>query len=162
MQKFNEILMRIEKAIGSFLLGVLFVIIVVNVISRYFLNYPIPWSDELVAYLYVWSGFLAGAYIMGDDSHIRINILEDRFPPKMKLFTRLVLNLLTLIVFAYLIPSTISTFPTLGKSLSMRINLKYVYTILPLAFALFVLHLLHSMYVEWKELKLLQAGNAAD
>ncbi len=152
MKKVNDVVMKVEMFFGVLLLFILFFVITVNMVSRYVFNKPIYWADELSGFVYVWATFLSCAFIMGRDGHIRIEVLERHFSPRVKHMFRMVENLATAAVFIYLIPVTLSIFPTLGKAMAMRFPLRYVYIILPLAFGLFVFHSLYNAYTEFKGL----------
>ena len=49
-----EILLKVEKAVGSALLLVLSVTIFVQVIFRFLIDLPLAWSEELSRYSFVW------------------------------------------------------------------------------------------------------------
>lgn len=153
MKKVNDFLMKIECVIGVILLISLFIVITVNMFSRYLFNAPIFWADELAAFLYVWTTFLSCSYIMGLDGHIRIKVLEDHFPQKVTLTLHVLFNLIVMGMFIYLLGPTLSTFPTLGKAMALRFLLRYVYTILPLAFSLMAFHCINNVVVDIKALR---------
>lgn len=160
MKKINAFLMKIERLIGVILLFSLFVLIVVNMCSRYLLNAPIFWADEMAAFLYVWVTFLSCSYIMGQDGHIRIKVLEDHLSRKVVLILHAVFNLMAAGMFLYLLEPTLSTFPTLGKAMALRFPLRYVYTILPIAFSLMAFHCVNNLIEDIRLYK--NNGNAGE
>lgn len=55
-----------------FMLALMFI----QVIYRYVLESPLPWSEELCRYLFIVSSFLGGAVATSERSHIEINFTE--------------------------------------------------------------------------------------
>lgn len=76
IKKFNDALGFVEYAVTvpMFLgmLGLMFV----QVIYRYFLEMPLPWSEELIRYAFISVSFLGGAIAVMERQHIEINFLE--------------------------------------------------------------------------------------
>ncbi|OXT02161.1 hypothetical protein B7H23_04365 [Notoacmeibacter marinus] len=56
---------------------VLGVILVIEVIARYFFNAPTIWVEEVARLLFVWSVFGGAAYLFKDGDHIKVTILTD-------------------------------------------------------------------------------------
>lgn len=145
IKKINRLLQKAEMAVGCVCLFVLLIVMLANAGGRYLLRMPILWSDELNNILFVWFGFLACAYIMGEDRHLRVTALIGLFPPGVKYVINTILNLVMLVLFSlYLAPLA----KLLGKvtfSGIMRIPLQYVYLILPLSFGLMCFHIIHNI-----------------
>ncbi len=138
-------LQKIELVIGMICLAFMLSIIVLNIVFRYVLYKPISWSDELSNYLFIWMSFLASAYVMGDDHHVRVTALVQRMPAKPGNFIHLTMNLVMLTVFAsYIVPS-LSILGGLKRSNMMRIPLKFVYVIIPIAFFLMAVHVINNI-----------------
>lgn len=52
-----------------------------QVFTRYILQNPSPWSEELVAYLFAWASLLGASIITGERGHMNIPIVTDHFTP---------------------------------------------------------------------------------
>jgi len=78
----------------------MFTVMIVNVVSRYVLFKPIAWADELCNYLFIWMSFLASAYVMGNDGHVRVTALESRLPQKVRNIVHFSMNVIMLVMFA--------------------------------------------------------------
>jgi TRAP-type C4-dicarboxylate transport system permease small subunit len=48
----------------------------IQVVCRYFLEYPLYWSEELIRYLFVWTTFLGAGVATAHGLHIEIDILS--------------------------------------------------------------------------------------
>lgn len=54
------------------------VAVCVDVLMRYFFNHPLPWVLQISEYILLYIPFLAAAYVLREESHIRIDILLNR------------------------------------------------------------------------------------
>lgn len=78
------------------LMAILVLDVVWQVFSRYILNAPSTFTDELARYLLIWVSLLGAAYISGQNAHIAIEVLPQRLNPKNRL--RLMIFLRVLII----------------------------------------------------------------
>ena len=67
-----------------------------QVVSRYFFNFSLAWSEELARYLFIWGVLIAIPFTVTRGRHIRLEILPDAVGPK----ARFVLDLLFFFVAA--------------------------------------------------------------
>ena len=72
----------------SVLSGVSFLLMVAltcwQVFTRYILQNPSSWSEELVAYLFAWMALLGASAVVGERGHMNIPILVDMAKPGLK------------------------------------------------------------------------------
>jgi TRAP-type C4-dicarboxylate transport system permease small subunit len=72
----EEKLAMLETFITLITFNVMLALMVVQVIFRYWLEIALPWSEELIRYLFVVSSFLGAALVSKDRSHITITIID--------------------------------------------------------------------------------------
>lgn len=140
----NRVLQRAEKVTGAACLGAMLFTMLINILMRYLLLIPINWSDELNNYLFIWSGFLACAYTTAEDGHVRVTLIWGALPAKVRSATHLIMNMIMLGAFVCFIRPTWRLLDHLPLSNSLRVPLRYVYSILPIAFSLMSLHLVNN------------------
>jgi TRAP-type mannitol/chloroaromatic compound transport system permease small subunit len=70
------------------LICIIMVTTTVEVVARYVFNHPTVWVWPTNRQLFGIFILFAGIYTMYKDSHIRVEILHDRFPPKLKKIAR--------------------------------------------------------------------------
>jgi|LSQX01.1.fsa_nt_gb TRAP-type C4-dicarboxylate transport system permease small subunit len=80
----NDFLVRIAKfaAITAFI--VMVISSSLQIIFRFVLNIPLPWSEELSRFAFVWSTTLGISIFMRGRKHSSVDILETILPPKYK------------------------------------------------------------------------------
>jgi TRAP-type mannitol/chloroaromatic compound transport system permease small subunit len=88
---FFQLIGRITEFISkpaSLLVFIMMLITSTEVIGRYVFNHPTTWAWPLNRQIFGVFILVAGAYTMSKQEHIRIEILYDHFPPKIKMLAR--------------------------------------------------------------------------
>lgn len=108
----DRMLAGIETIVATMIFIVMLSLMVVQVTARYFLEIPLPWSEELIRYLFVVTSFIGAAAVCKYNEHIEINLI-DSFVAKIKSEQQKativrcqqmaadILSLITLLVFAW-------------------------------------------------------------
>lgn len=131
----------IDKALEwglVFLLSILVLDVLWQVASRYVINSPSSYTDELAGYLLIWVGLLGAAYVAGKREHLAIDILIQRSSAKRKFILEFIISI-TVILFAVsvLIVGGIwlvyTRFYLSVKSAALGMPLGFVYLVLPLS-----------------------------
>ena len=148
MEKIGRILQRLELWLGSLCLCLILSIMLVGVFFRYFLEYPIFWAEEANNFLFVWMGYLGFAYVMGNDAHIKVTLIEGRLPCRVRRLARIVGNAVVVTTCFWLVWPTFRVLPQLHISAAMKLPEKYVYAILPVSFLLMGIHALNNLFRE--------------
>lgn len=86
----------------NFLLLIMTGVIMMLVVTRNFMGFSFPWSEELTRYLLVWISFVGAAVLMRDDDHIKIDFLSMVLGPRANAARRIVIDILTLIFIVFL------------------------------------------------------------
>jgi TRAP-type C4-dicarboxylate transport system permease small subunit len=93
----------IKAAVGWLLNGLaialfvaIFLVVLLQVLMRYGLGTPLIWSEELARYLFVWISFIGWVLAARNKSHIRIAVVEQALPGRLKRPLRAVHATLTL------------------------------------------------------------------
>lgn len=88
--------------IAGALMCALTVLICVDVVSRYFRLFSMPWSLEVAEYALYAITFLGAPWVLINQGHISIDIAVERLPPRAKARAALVANALGALVCAVL------------------------------------------------------------
>ena len=82
------------------LAGVSFLAMVVltcwQVLTRYVLQNPSSWSEELVSYLFAWMALLGASLVVGERGHMNIPIVVERMGEKGRRFFAIFAELVSL------------------------------------------------------------------
>ncbi|MBK5196066.1 MAG: TRAP transporter small permease [Proteiniphilum sp.] len=121
-----------------FLMSVLVMDVLWQVTSRYVLNAPSSFTDELAGFLLMWVGLLGAAYVAGKREHLAIDLLIQRSSPKRK-FKLEIIIMVIIIVFAVTVLIvggswlTYTRFYLSVSSAALGLPLGYVYLVLPIS-----------------------------
>lgn len=66
------------------LLSAMTLLVLYQVFTRYFLNDPAAFTEELVRYLLIWTGFIGAAYAFSTREHMALLFVRDKFEPPLK------------------------------------------------------------------------------
>ncbi|MBJ3778491.1 TRAP transporter small permease subunit [Acuticoccus mangrovi] len=80
-----------------------FLITVYDVGMRYFFDSPTVWGLELVIAIAAVQYVLAGAYVLGEDKHVRIDVIYNWFPPRARMVLDVVAYVLSIAFLAVIV-----------------------------------------------------------
>lgn len=112
----------------------LVIITLVAVFFRYVVNHSLPWSDEVVRYLFVWFTMLGAAVSLRECEHIRVEYFIEMMPAKLRKPVETTIFILVLLLqLALLVLGTAWVWSTRGSktsALQLPLNLVF-YAALP-------------------------------
>ena len=96
--KLSRMLQRVMVPVIFLVSGVMFLIVIAQVIFRYVLSQPLPWSEELARYLMIWVACLAAseAYVKGN--HVGVSFIIDVLKPNLRKIMILAIHLIVSIL----------------------------------------------------------------
>jgi TRAP-type C4-dicarboxylate transport system permease small subunit len=127
----------VDWAVGLIVAG-LVCMVFSGVLSRYFLNYSLAWSDELAGLLFVWLTLLGSVAALRRRTHMAMGFFPKWFGPVGQRRIGLYVYTAILLFLAFMVGSgSVLTAATLGdKSAVLRIPVGLSYLSLPVAGAL--------------------------
>ncbi|MFP4894014.1 TRAP transporter large permease subunit [Paraburkholderia sp. EG304] len=76
----NRTVMRLTEATAVLLLVTETAILLAGVVSRYMLDNPLSWSDELASMLFIWLSMLGAVLALDRGEHMRLSAVVNRLP----------------------------------------------------------------------------------
>jgi len=91
-----------EELLASIAISIVVISAFYGVISRYILNNPVAWSNEVATIAFTWTVFLGAAAAWKNNKHIHLDLVYNFFPNKIKIISDWLKNiiLIVFIVFA--------------------------------------------------------------
>lgn len=68
-------LRRAADVIGVSLFSLLFLVFVIQIVARFLLGRPLPWTDEAAVVLYIWAILWSAALICREHEHVAFDLL---------------------------------------------------------------------------------------
>ena len=84
--------------IAAVLLSAMTLLVLYQVFTRYVLNSPAAFTEEIVRYLLIWTGFIGAAYAFSTRQHMALVLVRDRLSPNRKKVLILVFALFVIII----------------------------------------------------------------
>jgi TRAP-type C4-dicarboxylate transport system permease small subunit len=141
MEAYEKILDAVNKIIVyiiTVLFGAMSIASLLQVIFRYVLKHPLPWSEELARFLFVWVVFLGSAVAIKEKAHVGLEYFVDQ----LKISQRKIIYALAYILCMFMsIIICINGFSVVKSTLTqlspaMHLPMAYVYFAIPLGFLL--------------------------
>ncbi len=123
------------------LMAALVVDVFLGVWSRYVLHATFQWYDEVARLCFVWMVFLGAAVAVRRGAHFRLHHLIDRFGPRLRRATDLVVALLVIMFGGVLVAGGVAMYPLARRQVtdSLELSMLWFYGALPVGGALMIL-----------------------
>ena len=144
----------IDKVLEWFLvllMSILVIDVLWQVTSRYIMNSPSSYTDELAGYLLIWVGLLGAAYVAGKREHLAIDLLIQRSSPERKRKLEMLISVV-IIIFAITVMIiggswlVYTRFYLSVKSSAIGLPLGIVYLVLPISGVLIAYYDIDNLY----------------
>jgi TRAP-type C4-dicarboxylate transport system permease small subunit len=76
--KIKQIVNFTLASISAFLLSTMAILVIYQVFTRYVLSDPSDWTQEVIRYLLIWTGFIGAAYAFGTRQHMALTYFRDK------------------------------------------------------------------------------------
>jgi TRAP-type C4-dicarboxylate transport system permease small subunit len=129
-----------------------------QVFSRFILQSPSSFTEELARYMLVWLGILGASYVAGQKMHLAIDLLSTKLKGKSKSAVEIVIQSCIFIfsLFVMVIGGIRLVTITLALnqiSAALQIKLGYVYLVLPISGLLMMFYAFYYIMQEINNLK---------
>lgn len=121
---------RAENVVAALLL-VMFVAFLIQIVFRYFFNFPIGWSSELSVICWLYMVLLGSAFWLREGEEIRFDLIEGSAGPRVRRIIGIVVAAVTVVLFAMSLPATVSyvAFMKVESSSYMKIRMDLLYSV---------------------------------
>ena len=138
MKKFEVLLDLIIKWILIILMAAIVFDVLWQVFTRYVLNNPSSFTEELATFLLIWVALLGSAYALSKKAHLGIDLLSHYVKYRQRVILELTISIITIIIVSvvFVIGGSRLVFITLKLnqiSPALQIKMGYVYTAMPIA-----------------------------
>jgi len=143
------------------LMAVITVNVLWQVFSRFVLQNPSSFTEELARYMLIWIGILGASYVAGQKLHLAIDLLSTKLKGKPKSILEIFIQscIFAFALFVMVIGGMRLVSITLQLkqiSAALQIHLGYVYLVLPLSGLLMMFYSTYFVIEELNRIKLLK------
>ncbi len=121
---------RAENIVAG-LLGIMFVAFIIQIVFRYFFNFPIGWASELSVVTWLYMVLIGSAFWLKETEEVRFDLISDRLGPRGRRVVGLIVAVATVVLFGMALPATVSyvAFMKVESSSYLKIRLDVLYSI---------------------------------
>lgn len=153
MEKFIHILYDYIIEYIVRLIGVLLITtVLMQIFTRIFFKVPFSWTDELARFTFIWYCFLGSVLTMHKKMHLGIDYFESKMKPKNRYVNRIFVYAVQIFFAAMLAYYGYKLLGIVGRQKSpiMRVQMKYIYSVLPISGVLYLILSIHELLMHLK------------
>ncbi len=160
-QRFIHILKNLDAYFAGFMFAITLTLVVVNVFTRYCLNYIIPWGEEIATSCFVYTTFVGGAWCLRTRQLVGVDMLVERLPYKAARIVNCVTDFIILFLNAYLTKLSYQyTYKGRIKTMPItKVSSVWLNSAMIIGFGLMTIYSVYNLY---KSIKAVNAAPAAN
>ncbi len=152
MQGTLRILDKIESYICRTLLSIFVFLLFMQIVSRELFSHSFSWVEELSVYMFVWFVYFGASYAARMGAHNRVTFqfkfLRDAWIKYIEAFADVFWLIFNVTFLYYATDFVFNKMNKFWKSQTLGIEMKYIYIVLPIAFALMTIRVIQVNYLK--------------
>lgn len=153
---------NLERYVGMFFSASMVILLFLQVVSRYIFRYSLPWSEELALICFILSIYFGASQAVKRKQHLKIEILTNFLPPKIKKVFEILSNAVFFAFCVYitkgLLAITSMLYRSHNKTAVTGIPKAYIYIFLPITMILMAFRLIQETVRTIREIRNLDKG----
>ena len=152
MQKASDFVNRVTEVILLIVLSAMAVVVFLQVIFRYVINFPLFWTEEFARYCLVWASLLGAAVAIKRGQHIAVTFFMERIPAgARRLLSKVALAAVAFILTVILWGGVQLVIVTRAQlSPALRISMSIPYLAVPVGSAIMLFHMLVLIFYSYR------------
>jgi TRAP-type C4-dicarboxylate transport system permease small subunit len=124
-------LRRRAENVAVALISVMFAVFIVQIFSRYVLNNPIGWSEEVIITAWLWTVLWGASFVLGEAEEIRFDIIYSSVSERVRRVFTVITSIVLVALYGISLPATYSyvSFMKVERSAYLRVPINWLYSI---------------------------------
>jgi C4-dicarboxylate transporter, DctQ subunit len=124
-------LRRRAENVAAAMLAVMFAAFIIQIVFRYFLNFPIGWTSELTVILWLWLVLWGAAFVVKESEEIRFDLISGSVGRRARVAMGVVTALAVIILYAASLPAAWKyvAFMKVEKTAYLKIPFNWLFSI---------------------------------
>jgi TRAP-type C4-dicarboxylate transport system permease small subunit len=141
---FDRALVAATSALVAALTGLMCVVVLLGVVTRYFLNDALPWTEEAARYTLIWLSWLGGGLAMRKGAHIAAELVIDCLPalPRKIVVTTGRIGVLLFLAICVWYGLELVNRVSFQSTIALGVSMQLPYAAVPVGSALMIYHML--------------------
>jgi len=121
---------RAENFLAA-LLAVMFVAFIVQIVFRYFFNFPVGWTSELTVITWLWMVLWGSAFVLKESEEIRFDLISGSAGRRTRRVMGILIGVSIVALYAVSLPATLKyvTFMKVEHTSYLKIRFDYLFSI---------------------------------
>lgn len=117
--------------ISALLILTMFTCFIIQIVFRYFFNYPVGWTEEVSVLCWIWVVLWTAAFVISEKDEVRFDILYSQVSERTRRVFTVLTGTVLILLYAVSLPATYSyvAFMKVEHSAYLRIPMNYLYSI---------------------------------
>jgi C4-dicarboxylate transporter, DctQ subunit len=122
---------RRAENVAAGMLAVMFVAFLVQIVFRYFFNFPVGWASELTVVLWLWLVLWGAAFVVKENEEIRFDLLSGAVGRRARIAMGIVAALALVALYGASLKASFDyvTFMKVERSSYLKIRMDWLYSI---------------------------------
>lgn len=148
---------KLEEVFLVIILIAAVIIVAMQVVTRYVLKVPLPWSEEIARYLFLWLTWVGASYATKERKHVSIDLVYEKLSPTGKMICKVISNIIW-VIFLFMMARlslklTMSVASGGQKATGSGIPMWIPYASIPTGMTLMFIRLIQNCYQDIKAYK---------
>jgi C4-dicarboxylate transporter DctQ subunit len=124
-------LRRRAENVAAAMLAVMFAAFVVQIVFRYFFNFPIGWTSELTVIMWLWLVLWGAAFVLRENEEIRFDLLSSAVGRRARIAMGIITGAAIVALYGASLPATWEyvTFMKVEKTAYLKIRMDWLFAI---------------------------------
>jgi len=131
MRAIGSWLRRRAENVAAAMLAVMFAAFIIQIVFRYFFNFPIGWASELTVVMWLWLVLWGAAFVVKESEEIRFDLLSGAAGRRRRIAMGIIAGVALVVLYGASLPGTYSyvTFMKVEKSSYLKIRMDWLFSI---------------------------------
>lgn len=142
---------RAENVLAA-LLAVMFLAFLVQIVFRYFFNFPVGWTSELTVIAWLWMVLWGAAFVLKESEEIRFDLISAAAGRRTRRAMGIVVGVAIVVLYAVSLPATVRyvTFMKVESTSYLKIRFDWLYSIYVIFAVAIIVRYLRILWQLWR------------
>src|SRR5688572_715251 len=124
-------LQRRAENVAALMLAVMFLAFLVQIVFRYFFNFPVGWASELTVALWLWLVLWGASFVVKEHEEIRFDLLTGAVGRRARIAMGIVVAVALIVLYGMAFKASLDyvTFMKVEKSSYLKVRMDWMYSI---------------------------------
>jgi len=124
-------LRRRAENVAAAMLAVMFAAFIIQIVFRYFFNFPVGWTSELTVVMWLWLVLWGAAFVLREDEEIRFDLLSGAAGRRTRIAMGILCALALVVLYGLSLKPSFDyvTFMKVEKSSYLKVRMDWLFSI---------------------------------